>query len=78
MDEMKIKLSTKFMRGIVAKIASKVIFNKVGIKSDIQLNGISIEKTGDKIHLHLDVDADINEQDLLKIVRLANLEEDAQ
>lgn len=77
MDEMKIKISTKFMRGIVAKIASKVIANKLGIKADIQLNGISVEKINDKIHLHLDVDADIEEKDLLKITRLANLEEEA-
>lgn len=77
MDEMKIKISTKFMRGIVAKIASKVIANKLGIKADIRLNGISVEKINDKIHLHLDVDADIDEKDLLKITRLANLEEEA-
>lgn len=77
MDEMKIKISTKFMRGIVAKIASKVIANKLGIKADIRLNGISVEKINDKIHLHLDVDADIEEKDLLKITRLANLEEEA-
>ena len=75
MDEMKIKLSTKFMKGIVAKIASKVIAKKIGIKPDIQLNEITIEKKGDKIHLYLNVDADIDEHDLLKITRLAELEE---
>lgn len=74
MDEMKIKLSTGFMRGIVAKIVSKVIFNKLGFKTDIQLNGISIEKIDDKIHLHIDADADINEKDLLKVTRMMNLE----
>ena len=52
----------------------KVISSKLGLKPDIQLNGISLEKIGNKIHLHLDVDADINEKDLLKITRLANLE----
>ncbi len=76
MDEMKIKLSTNFMRGIVAKIAMKVISSKLGFKPDIQLNGISLEKVGNKIHLHLDVDADIHEKDLLKITRLANLEDE--
>lgn len=76
MDEMKIKLSTKLMRGIASKIASKVITSKLGIKADIQLNGISIEKIDEKIHLHLDVDADVDEKDLLKITRLTNLEEE--
>lgn len=76
MDEMKIKLSTKLMRGIVAKIASKVILKKFGFKPEIQLNGISIEKINDKIHLHIDVDTDVEEKDLLKVTRLANMEEE--
>ena len=76
MDEMKIKLSTKLMRGIVAKIASKVILKKFVFKPEIQLNGISIEKINDKVHLHIDVDADVEEKDLLKVTRLANMEEE--
>ena len=76
MDEMKIKLSTKLMRGIVAKIASKVILKKFGFKPEIQLNGISIEKINDKVHLHIDVDADVEEKDLLKVTRLVNMEEE--
>ena len=76
MDEMKIKLSTKFMRGIVAKIASKVISNKLGFKPNIKINEIEIEKINGKIHLHLNVDAEITDNDLLKITRLANLEDD--
>ena len=77
MDEMKIKLSTKLMRGIVAKIASKVILKKFGFKPEIQLNGISIEKINDKVHLHIDVDADVEEKDLLKVTRLVNKEEES-
>lgn len=76
MDEMKLKLSTKFMRGIVAKIASRVISKKLGFKPGIKLNEIEIEKIGDKIHLHINVDAEISEKDLLKITRLAELEDD--
>ena len=76
MDIMKLRLSTKFMRGIVAKIAMKVISKKLGFKPEIQLNEIDIEKIGDKILIHLNVDAQITDKDLLKITRLANLEED--
>lgn len=75
MDEMKIKLSTKFMRGIVSKIISKAILTKFGFKTEIQINEIEIEKVNDKIHFHASVDADINEKALLKIARLANLDE---
>ena len=76
MDIMKLRLSTKFMRSIVAKIAAKVISKKLGFKPEIQLNEIDIEKIGDKILIHLNVDAQITDKDLLKITRLANLEED--
>lgn len=75
MDEMKLKLSTKLMRGIVAKLAMKVISKKIGIKTDIKLHEIAIEKVGDKIQLHLNVDATMNERDLLKITRLVEDEE---
>ena len=64
------------MRGIVSKTAANVIANKLGVKADIRINGISLEKVNDKIHDHLDVDADINEKDLLKVTRLANMEEE--
>ena len=76
MDEMKLKLHTKTMRGIAAKIASKVIKKKLGIDADIQLHEITVEKIGEKIHLHLNVDAEISNQDLLQVTRLANMEED--
>ena len=70
MDEMKLKLRTNFMRGIVAKLLTKAISKKLGFKPKIQLNEIDVEKDGDKIHLHIDLDADVSEIDLLKITRL--------
>ena len=44
MDEMKIKLQTGIMKGVVSKLIAKAIFKKFGIKPDIELNGISLEK----------------------------------
>lgn len=75
MDEMKIKLSTRFMRGIVAKIAAKVISKKLGFKPSIQLHEISVEKIGNKIHLHINADAQISERDLLTITKLVDEED---
>lgn len=74
MDEMKIKLSTRFMRGIVARIAMKVISKKLGFKPEIQLHEIAVEKIGNKIHLHINADAQISDKDLYKITRLAEEE----
>ena len=75
MDEMKIKLSSGLMKGIVSKLITKVIFKKFGVKPDIELNAISLEKVGSKIHIHVNADAEIDESDLLKITRLSEMEE---
>ena len=75
MDEMKIKLSSGLMKGIVSKLITKVIFKKCDVKPDIELNGISLEKVGSKIHIHINADAEIDESDLLKITRLSEMEE---
>ena len=75
MDEMKIKLSSGLMKGIVSKLITKAIFKKFCIKPDIELNDISLEKVGSKIHIHINADATIDESDLLKITRLSEMEE---
>ena len=75
MDEMKIKLQTGLMKGVVSKLITKAIFKKFGIKPDIELNGISLEKVGSKIHIHINADATIDESALLKITRLSEIEE---
>lgn len=42
MDEMKLKLSTKFMRNIVSKLMSKAIYKKAGYKVNIQLDELDV------------------------------------
>ena len=69
MDEMKLKLSSKFMRGIVTKIISKVISSKLGYKIDIQLNEIQIENKDGKIHIHADVDGEMENEEFMKLVK---------
>lgn len=74
MDEMKLKLSTKFMRGIVAKIISKSIYKSMGFKPEIQLNEIDIEMKDGKLYFHLNVDGSIDEKSFLKIAQVADLD----
>lgn len=42
MDEMKLKLSTRLMRGIAAKLIARSIKKKYGCKVKIQLNELDI------------------------------------
>ena len=56
MDMLMLKLSTKFMKGIVAKIISKKVYKKLGYKIDIQLNDVQIDTINGDVRLHVDVD----------------------
>ena len=70
MDEMKIKLSTKFMRGMIAKALTKVIFSKFGVKPEITINGLEAEMKDGKISFYVDMKGEINDDVLLRINRL--------
>ncbi len=69
MDELKLKLSTKFMRNIIARFISKSIFKKTGYKIDIQLNEIEIKIEDGKIKLHTNVDIEADNDDFVDIVK---------
>lgn len=73
MDEMKIKLSTNFMRKIVSNLLSKVLFNKLGYKIDIQLNEIEAKTENETIQLHINVDAKMDKDEFIKIVKSIGL-----
>lgn len=73
MDELKMSLSTKFMKGIVTKIISKAILKKTGYNIDIQLNEIKLETIDGKVCLHADVDAKINNEDFINIIKSKGL-----
>lgn len=75
MDEMKIKLSTRFMRGMVAKILSKVIYKKFGIKPDIQINMLETEMKDGKIRFRIDMDGSVSDNIFTKISKMVDEEE---
>lgn len=66
MDEMKI--TSKFTTNIVSKIITKILKQKLGYNTELKLNAIKINLDDEKAHIHLDVDADISKEDLLRII----------
>ena len=66
MDEMKI--NSKFMRNMVAKLVKKTVKKKVGYEVDIQLNEFTATVTDGTAHVHLSVDAELNKDELTKIL----------
>ena len=69
MDELKLNLSSKLMRGIVTKLISKAVYKKTGYKIGIELNNINVEVINGRAHIHINADAEINNDELMKIVR---------
>lgn len=74
MDEMKLKLSTKFMRGMVANILAKALSKSLGCRLDILLNQIELVNTDGKTHIHADVDAEITNEEFVKLIKKFNLD----
>lgn len=74
MDEMKIKLSTKFMRGIVSKLISMSINKKFGCKVDIQLNDLDIEFIDGETKVSTNVEVKMSNKEFMKIVKSAGLD----
>lgn len=69
MDVLKLKLSTKFMRDMVAKLIAKALQKKLGYNIDILLNEIEVKNEDGKIHIHVNADAEVNNDDFAKIVK---------
>ena len=74
MDEMKLKLSAKFMRGMVSKLIAKAVYKKLGYKVDIQLNDINVEFIDGETSIHADVDLRLDKEEFTKLIKSTNLE----
>lgn len=68
MDEMKLKLTTKFMRGIVSKLIEKSIYKKYGCIVNVQLNDLDISIVDGETTINTNVEAKINSEEFKKIM----------
>lgn len=71
MDEMRIV--SKFTRGIISKAVKMVVHKKTGYDVDIQLNEITTTINDGKTHLHVDIDAELERDELIKILKSIGL-----
>ena len=69
MDVLKLKLSTKFMKGMVANLISKALNKKLGYNIDILLNEIEVKNENGKILVHIDADAEVDNGEFVKILK---------
>lgn len=72
MDEMKLKLSTKFMRGIVSKLISKIIYKKFGYKVNIQLNELDVSVIDGETKMYSNVEIKMDSSEFTKLIKHLN------
>lgn len=70
MDEMRLKLRTNFMKGIVAKIIAK----KTGYNMSISINELDAKTTDGLVQLHIDADAAVTKEEFVKILKNLGLD----
>lgn len=68
MDE--VKIESQFTRNMVSKMIRKMLFKKLGYDIDIQLNTVNASIADGKAHVHLDIDAEIDKDELTKILQI--------
>ena len=69
MDEMKLSLTTRFMRTIVAKLIAKFIYKKYGYKVNIQLNDLNIGMKDGETDIKANVEVKINSDEFMKLMK---------
>ena len=72
MDTMKI--SSKFMRGLISKLVKNIIRKKFGYEVDIQLDELMVTIDEGKANLRINAGADISKDELIKIIKEIGLE----
>lgn len=74
MDEMRVKLSTKFMRKIFAKLLAKAIYKKTGCKVDIQINEFDFWSISGDTTIKTNVEVKLKSEEFNKILNSIDLD----
>ena len=69
MDEMKLRLNSRFMRNIVSKLITKIIYKKLGYKINIQLNDLDIRVIDGEAHIATNVEAKVDSTEFMRIMK---------
>lgn len=74
MDEMRLKLTTKFMRKIAAKLLSRYIYKEHGYKIDIRFDELDVWFINGDTTVRANVELKMNGDDFKKIIQKADLD----
>ena len=65
LDELRLKLSTWWLKSFVTNIAKHAISSKVGIDTDISLNDLDVEMRDGVVKAHLDIDMSLSQHEFM-------------
>lgn len=63
------RIVSKFTRSVISKLLKMTLHKKLGYNIDIQLNEVNATVADGKTHVHLDVDAELDKDELIKILK---------
>ena len=69
MDEVRMKLSTRFMKSIVSKMLSKMIYKKLGYKVNVQIHDIDIWMIDGDTSVKANVELKMNTSEFTKLMK---------
>ena len=69
MDEMKLKLSTKFMRNVASKLIARSIYKKYGYKVNVHLNDLDIRMIDGETNISTNLDIKLDSDEFMKIMK---------
>lgn len=73
-DEMKLKVSTMFMRNLVAKLIARAIGKKFGCKVNIQLNDLDVSVIDGETNISTNVELKMESKEFVKFVKSIKLD----
>lgn len=68
MDEMKLKLGSNLMKGIISKIITNFIVKKLGYKIDVKIEGFDAELDGCDVKINANISANMKYSELTKLI----------
>lgn len=69
MDELRLSLKTKFMRGVASKLISKFILKQTGVKVDINLDVLDVTSFNGDALIKLNMVAKVDEKEIIKVMK---------
>lgn len=67
-DEMRLKVSSNLLKGMISKIITKTLVKKLGYKIDIKIESLDAEIDGSDVKLNVSVGANMKYSELTKIL----------